>query len=299
MTVKIPNFIVIGAAKAGTTSLHAWLTQHPDIFLPKQKELHFFAAEWLREHSHGPGDERVLKDLAPTWDAYLAHFRDADGHRAVGEISPSYFAWWPSRESIRRHLDDPRIVLILRDPVQKAFSQYAHLIRDGRESLTFWEGLQAESGRKARGFGALWLYLESACYAVPTQRFLETFGRERMKILYFEDLVRDPKPTLRELFEFLGVDPDVPLDTGGVSNRSGVPRSRLLTTVVNDPRLRRIARSLLPANLVTRIGRKATELNTGKKPVLDDRSKAFLLEHTLEDRKRLAQLLDRPVAWLE
>lgn len=299
MTAPIPNFVLIGAAKTGTTSLHRWLGQHPDIFVPRQKGLHFFTAQWLRENSSGPGDDRLLQDLTPTWEAYLAHYADAAGRKAIGDVSPSYFSWWPSREAIGKYLGEPRILLVLRDPVQKAFSQYTHLIRDGRESLSFWEALQAEPERKARGFGALWLHLESALYAEPTERFLEYFGRERMKVLFFEDLIRDPQATLREIFAFLGVDAAVPLDTTEAQNRSGAPRSKLLASAVNDPRLRRIARRLLPTETVTRLGRKATELNTGAKPVLDDRSRAFLLERTKEDRRRLAKLLDRRVAWLD
>jgi hypothetical protein len=299
MSAPIPNFVLIGAAKTGTTSLHRWLGQHPDIFVPRQKGLHFFTAQWLRENAGGPGDERLLQDLTPTWEAYLAHYAAAAGRKAIGDVSPSYFSWWPSREAIGKHLGEPRILLVLRDPVQKAFSQYMHLIRDGRESLSFWEALQAEPERKARRFGALWLHLESSCYAEPTERFLEHFGRERMKILIFEDLIRDPQAVLREIFAFLGVDPAVPLDTAKARYRSGAPRSRLLASVVNDPRLRRVARSLLPTQLVARIGRKATELNTGSKPVLDERSRAYLLERTKEDRRRLADLLGRRAAWLD
>jgi len=119
-----------------------------------------------------------------------------------------------------------------------------------------------------------------------------------MKVLFFEDLARDPQATLREIFAFLDVNPIVSIDTSEVRNRSGAPRSKLLAAAVNDPRLRRIARSLLPAHVVARLGSKATELNTGAKPDLDDRSRAYLLKHTLQDRRRLAKLLGRPLAWL-
>lgn len=299
LTAPRPNFLVIGAAKSGTTSLYHWLGQHPEVFVPRQKGLHFFAAPWLRENSNGPGDARLLQDMASTWEMYLAHYRDAGGRKAIGDCSPSYFSWWPSRDAIREYLGDPKIILLLRDPVQKAFSQYTHLVRDGRESLPFWDALQAEPERKARGFGALWLYLESARYAEPTERFLEYFGREGMKVLFFEDLTRDPQAALREIFAFLGVDPRASIDTSEARHRSGAPRSRLLAAAVNDPRLRRIARSLLPAHFVARLGSKATGLNTGAKQVLDERSRAFLLEHTTEDRRRLGKLLDRTVAWLD
>ena len=97
MSGAIPNFVVIGAAKAGTTSLHGWLAQHPQVFVPRQKELHFFAEPWLRENCRGPGDKRKLQHLAANCRDYLAHYLDADGYVAIGDVSPSYFSWWPSR----------------------------------------------------------------------------------------------------------------------------------------------------------------------------------------------------------
>lgn len=298
MRVVIPNFVVIGAAKAGTTSLHAWLTQHPQVFLPVQKELHFFAGAWLMDNSNGPGDRRVLQKLAVDWEAYLAHYRDVGAESAVGDISPSYFHWWPSRDAIRERLGEPRILLLLRDPVEKAFSQYMHLVRDGRESLTFWDALQAEPGRIAKGYGALWRYLESSLYAERTARFLEIFGPKQMRVLFFDDLIRSPQEFLREILTFIGVDPDVPVETSEARNRSGKPRSRVLATVVNSPSLRAAARSVLPSAVVARLGRRVTELNTGVKPEIDSRSRQWLSERMSPDLRELEAVLDRRIPWL-
>lgn len=299
MTAPQPNFLVVGAAKCGTTSLHYWLGQHPEVFVSKQKGLHHFAADWLAQNASGPGDKRHLKDMAVTWEQYLWHFREATAHQMIGDFSPSYFSWWPSRDAIRARLGRPRIILSLRDPVQKAFSQYTHLIRDGRESLSFWEALQAEPERKARGYGALWLYRESACYAEATERFLEYFGPESMRIHVFEEIIRDPQAALREIFRYIGVDPEFRIASSEPRHKSGAPRSRLLAATVNDPTLRKIARRLLPAALVAKIGTRATELNTGAKPMLDERSRQFLLEHTAQDRARLKAILGRNLPWKE
>jgi hypothetical protein len=299
MSAPQPNFLVVGAAKSGTTSLHYWLGQHPEIFVSRQKGLHHFAADWLAQNANGPGDRRHLKDMAVTWEQYQSHYREATVHKAIGDFSPSYFSWWPSRDAIRARLGRPRIILSLRDPVQKAFSQYTHLIRDGRESLSFWEALQAEPERKARGYGALWLYRESACYAEATERFLEYFGPDNMRIHMFEELIRDPQAALREIFTFLGVNPEFRIASSEPRHKSGAPRSRLLAAAVNDPTLRKIARRLLPAALVAKVGTRATELNTGAKPVLDERSRQFLLENIAQDRAHLRALLGRSLPWKE
>jgi hypothetical protein len=297
MAPAVPNFVLIGAAKAGTTSLHRWLGQHPDIFVPRQKELHFFAAPWLRENCKGPGDARVLQDIPADWDAYRAHYRGAAGRRAIGDLSPSYFAWWPSRDAIRDRLGHPKIVLALRDPVEKAYSQYMHLVRDGRETLSFAEALAAEEGRTRQGFGALWRYVGGVLYAEPTERFLETFGPERVRILFFEDLVRDPQGTMRDLLTFLEVDPTVPIDTASVSNPSGAPKSPALAMVLNNPTLRKVARSLLPGPLVTRLGALGTALNTGVKPELDRSIRTLIEERVAADSARLARLIGRDLPW--
>jgi hypothetical protein len=297
MTAPQPNFLVVGAAKCGTTSLHYWLGQHPQVFVPKQKFLHFFATEWLAQHASGPGDQRRLRDMTATWEQYLEHFREAAPGQAIGDFSPSYFSWWPSRDAIRARLGRPKIILSLRDPVQKAFSQYTHLVRDGRERLSFWEALQAEPERKAKGYGALWLYGESALYAESAERFFEYFGPDSMRIYLFEETIRDPQAALRGIFGFLGVDPEFRIASSEARHKSGAPRSRLLALAVNNQTLRKYARKFLPAQLVSRIGTRATELNTGAKPVLDERSRAFLIEKTRSDRERLARLLGRSLPW--
>lgn len=297
MAPPVPNFVLIGAAKAGTTSLHRWLAQHPDVFVPRQKELHFFAAPWLRENCKGPGDARILQDIPADWEAYRGHYAAANGRRAIGDLSPSYFAWWPSRDAIRDRLGHPKIVLALRDPVEKAYSQYMHLVRDGRETLSFAEALAAEEGRTRQGYGALWRYVASVLYAEPTERFLESFGPDRVRVVFFEDLVRDPQGTMRDLLSFLGVDPTAPIDTGSVSNRSGAPKSRALATLLNNPSLRRVARTVLPGSLVARLGARATALNTGAKPALDAASRALIEERVAADTARLARLIGRELPW--
>ena len=299
MAARLPNFVVVGAAKCGTTSLWQYLAQHPDVFLPtRRKELHHFAADDVRASSAGPGDGRAVEDLCATWDEYVAQFAEAGDEAAVGDVSPSYFAYPRSADAIRDRLGRPRIVLILRDPVQKAFSQYSHLLRDGRETLPFWEALAAEPERRAKGYGALWRYVESGRYAEPTQHFLDVFGRDHVLVLFFEDLVREPAVTMRQLFAFLGVDPEVPVDTSGVFNRSGAPRSRRLASLLTQRNpLRSLARRLLPPRLTAAVAWWIVGLNTGGKPTLEPRARRLLEEELAADAAQLERILGRSPAW--
>ncbi|HZA66279.1 MAG TPA: hypothetical protein VE592_04975, partial [Geminicoccaceae bacterium] len=137
--VRLPNFVVAGAAKCGTTSLFHYLKQHPDVFLPAQKELHYFAYDHLSRNSGGPGGARSLDFACATREAYEAHYRAAGSQVAIGEVSPSYFYFDEVSERIETELCAPKIVIILRDPIEKAYSQYMHLVRDNRETLPFFE----------------------------------------------------------------------------------------------------------------------------------------------------------------
>ena len=131
------------------------------------------------------------------------------------------------------------------------------------------------------------------------RRFLETFGRGQVLVLFFEDLIRQPARTMRVLFGFLGVDQHVTIDTTGVFNRSGAPRSRQLAALMTQQNpLRSLARRLLPPRVTAAVAWWIVGLNTGGKPVLDPRSRSFLNERFNPDVERLQRVLgDRP-AWL-
>ena len=156
--IKLPNFIVIGAPKSGTTSLFYYLGQHPDIYLPVRKELHFFSYEELSKRNHGPGDAEIVGNLCATYEQYVAHYRDVKTERAIGEVSPSYLYYSASAERIYSMLGSIKIIAILRNPIDKAYSQYMHLKRDGREDLDFTHALREECRRQGMGWSDIWYY---------------------------------------------------------------------------------------------------------------------------------------------
>lgn len=114
-TKLLPNFIVIGAPRCGTTSLFEYIRQHPDIYLPSQKELHYFSYVHLRKNCYGPGDDLVLARLPATFFEYQAHYAAVTTESAIGEISPSYLYWSDSSERILDELGRIKIVIMLRD----------------------------------------------------------------------------------------------------------------------------------------------------------------------------------------
>jgi hypothetical protein len=226
----MPDFFVVGAARAGTTSLNQYLSQHPEIFITSRKDAHFFAAEctpWS-----GPGDELMNRKVMRDKAEYAQLFADVTGKKAIGESSAFYLCLPGTAERIAQAVPNARIIIILREPVIRAYSAYMLLTRDGREALSFEEGLQREAERKQQGYEPMWWYKELSLYAAQVQHYFEVFGPERVKVLIYDELFADSEQTLREVFAFLGVKQDVPIDTSVRYNVAGVPKARWLHSLL-------------------------------------------------------------------
>ena len=130
-----PNFFIVGVAKAGTTSLSEWLKQHPQIYIPALKEPRYFASDLV---------DPIVRNVVRTKEDYLALFVKARNHKARGEASTSYFTHWQQvPERIKRTIPDARIIILLRDPVERAYSSYLMLVRQGYETLPFSEAVRS------------------------------------------------------------------------------------------------------------------------------------------------------------
>lgn len=202
--MKLPNFLIIGATKAGTTSLHHYLGQHPDIFVAPAKETNFFAQESALCFT---GKAISLPE------EYAAQFAGATTQKAIGESSPAYLAVPAAPERIARMLPNIKLIAILRNPVDRAYSHYLMRRRQGREDReTFEEVLNEPDRDPVRS------YTERGFYGKFLTRYFEHFPKEQIKVFLYEDLVDDPKTVVRDCFEFLGVDPDVQIDTSKKHN---------------------------------------------------------------------------------
>lgn len=198
----LPDFLLIGAMKGGTTTLFAALNEHPRILRPRRREIHFFGRKFRR----GVG-----------W--YRRHFATGKELRQLsaitGEGSTSYLANPNVPARIRRVLPNVRMIALLRDPVDRAISNFFHEQRTGRETLGLEEGLLAESERIRRhplfrrgGLGFL-AYRNRGLYAEQLKRYFELFPREQILVLKSETFFLDPKPVFSRVCRFLGLDPEL------------------------------------------------------------------------------------------
>jgi hypothetical protein len=197
---KFPNLFIIGAMKAGTSSLHEYLHQHPEIFMARFKEPQFFAPHTTRTgYRWGQGNPYP----EPGADWYLRLFAGAGDVKYAGESSVSYTArpWVTGCEKrIWEFNPEARLIYILRDPIERTLSHYWYFVADGREDCDMLTAVRRKPDYVARSY-----------YAMQLRPYLETFGRDRVYLMTLEELDADPQETFRRLFTWLGVDPDFPV----------------------------------------------------------------------------------------
>jgi hypothetical protein len=235
--VSLPNFLIIGAAKAGTNALYHYLRQHPQVYMSPWKEPKFFAFESEADLGFraangrdAPVNASVILDQAE----YEELFDDArDDELARGEASTHYLYVERSPARIKALIPDAKLIAVLRNPVDRAFSSYQHLVRDDLEPLDFGAALDAEPQRIAEHYAYLYRYTDMGFYSEQLDRYEKTFPENQLCVLLYDDLRSDPEGTCRRIFSFLGVDEDFVPDMSGEYNRSGVPKNRFMHRLLN------------------------------------------------------------------
>lgn len=295
-----PTFLIIGTAKAATTSLYHYLTQHPGIFMSPVKEPRFFHVEGQAPAPAGSVNEGMNPETVYTLADYEALFAEAHPEQARGEASPVYLYSPRAAARIHHHMPDARLVAVLRDPADRAHSHYLHLRRLGREPCEdFAEALAQEEARIAAGWEWSWHYRRMGYYDAQLARYAARFGPEQVRVYLYEDVQQDPDAVVRNLLAFIGADPDIAVDTAAEYNTGGAPGSGLLYGMATryDHPLRRVLRPLIPERLrprlLGRLRRKALP-----RPTLDPAVRADLVRGYRDDLLRLEERLGRDLsAW--
>lgn len=268
-----PNFFIVGAAKAGTTSLYAWLRQHPQIYMSPVKEPHYFSKGLVKNVRFVISEEQE----------YLKLFRHAASFRAIGEASASYLSFGRIvAERIKAAVPHARIIIILRDPIERCFADYLMHVRQGLESLDFYEALMNSPLSK--------IYVQT--YAQPVKEYLETFGDQNVLVLMFEDLKNNPRALLKQVARFLDVNEEPMMKVKlSVENPGGVPRSRISRAVLALRRKIPIPVLPLPKFLKSSMRR----MLLAPKPPMDPRAIEYLRPIFEADLQELEQVLGRPL----
>ena len=204
----VPNFFVVGAPKAGTTAVFNWLQEHPDVFLPSVKEPGYFAyAGQSAEPLAGPYDPDYYARITVDSRDYGQLYAQA-GVRLTGDVSPVYLVQHDAAARIARARPDARIIILLRDPVDRAFSQYLHHVRDGLEPAPCFEmALEQETARLHAGWSWGHGYATHGHYARQIERYLDVFSRDQILFLDFAHLNAEPANCWHQICAHLRLRP--------------------------------------------------------------------------------------------
>lgn len=206
-----PNFLIVGVAKGGTTSLYYYLLQHPEVQIPKKETFYFIKDFYEKANNNTQPFYRDRSKIIFTEEDYH-HLYEKCNAKAVGEVSTCYYYFHEiAVPRIRQKLGDIKIIFILRNPVERAFSGYNFFKRDLFETLTFEEALKDEESRKLQLWDFMWYYASLGFYSKAVRAFMNHFTQ--VKIFLYEELEQNPEQFMKELYGFIGVDtsfiPDV------------------------------------------------------------------------------------------
>ncbi len=299
--MTLPNFLVIGAMSSGTTSLYEYLRGHPQIYMSPVKEPCFFALEGQRLDFGGPGDLPATAGMTADPKAYRALFAGASPHHiAVGEASAWYIVSEDAPQRIQHYIPHAKLIAILRDPSERAYASFRHLVRAGREPIPDFALALAEEDRRTRErWDWLWRYVEAGFYFRQLERYFRLFDRRQIGLYLHEDLGRDANGVVRSIFDFLEVDPRFSPDTTRRYNASVPPRSaRLHRFLTGTNEIKSLLKPLMPFRMRRRIVRSLMNANVSR-PRLPAEVRERLVAVYREDILRLQDLIGRDLShWL-
>jgi len=223
---NLPNFLLVGAAKSGTTALYYQLKEHPEIFFSSIKEPCFFSGSFLILPQQGIKDDK--KFFVRSFTQYKELFNEADGKKAIGEASADTLYYYENTiPLIKRYLGNPKIIIMLRNPVDRAYSSYLHLVRDERECLTFEDSLAKEEERIRQNWQCMWHHKTRGMYYRQVKAFKEVF--EQVGVFLYDDFKKNPKSFISNVYRFLEVEPAFqPANIASRYNVSGIPKFKTL-----------------------------------------------------------------------
>jgi hypothetical protein len=288
-----PNFFIVGAQKAATTSLYFYLKQIPGVYMSAVKEPLYFAShvfqssaiEWIRDKKE-----------------YLRLFEKARGYAAVGEASPVYLWDRDAPKLIHQTVPHARIIMILRDPIERAYSNYLMYRKYSGIKSSFYDELMRDYKSQEKLYGRSQLYVELGMYYEQVKRYFDIFGREQIKVIIFEEFIQHPEQSVNEVLAFLGVNYTVTA-IREQHNTYSVPRSALSRSFFAFFRWLRARNikfykilNLLPDSLIESLPERILFKGT-QKPKMEPEAFKFLQEIYHGDVLRLESLLGRSLPW--
>jgi len=282
------DFFIVGAPKAGTTSLYHYLNEHPEISMSSQKEPDYFSDADIQNEGMYYGKNRI-----DTIKKYHDLFDDNSESKLKGEASVSYLFYKDVPQKIKAYNPDAKIIIMLRDPVDRAFSHYLMDYRLGLVSDSFEDIIDQKSVHKnAKLFYQQ--YVELSEYASQVKRYLDIFDSKEILFIEYEDLKIDVLGIVKKTYLFLGVNQVYEPDINNKHNTYTMPKNRIIRFIYSFVILRNILSFLLPKNLVNRL--RTVLFKNDKKPALLDETRNRLKQSFANDVNALAEMLNKDLS---
>jgi len=259
------------------------------------KEPHYLCHHHLPETFSGPGDEGFSHGVVRSLPKYEQLFTRVNQESIVGEASVYYLYYPDTAERIKEFNPDAKVILILRNPVDRAFSAYLHTVRDGRETLSFEQALREEPRRRESGYQPLWWYKEVGLYSSQVQRYLETFDQGHLRIFLYEDF-KSTELLLQNVLSFLRIDTQTEINTSAQHNVSGVPRAKWAYNFFSKPNpVKQILKALMPEKLAHQLGERAKNM-TLQKVTMAENTRKQLQDYFRSDIQSLQSMIGRDLS---
>lgn len=316
MISRTPNFILAGAVKSGSTSLYEYLDQHPDIFMSPIKEPHYFSAGDMDFNSFRPlirervnqfnvkqflaseMKKKVHRAYLSDWNDYLQLFKNVRTESAIGEASTSYL-WSPSAPAaIQSKIPESRIIILLRNPVERAFAHYLMDLKNGLTKFSFGDALHADRNTLDPSWGKNSMYVETGLYCSQVKRFLSVFNRNQVLILLFDEFRSNPILVTQRIYGFLGVDETFIPDVSQKRNEAGLPKNTLISSIYNNQLIRRYVTGNLKEKIKKQF--KPFFFKTSGLPELKEKERQLLIYLFKKDINELEDLIHKDLQqWLK
>lgn len=281
-----PNFFVVGGQKCGTFTLHEYLNNTPDIYMASDKAPNYFSKILIPDNFIFPPIRNEKE--------YLSLFDNVKNEKAIGEASATYLADPEAPKLIHEKVPNAKIIISLRDPIGRAFSHY-HMFRTRSIEVDSLHTTIEKfiSGHPKPGLD----YVGGGMYSEQIQRFWDTFGKDKVLILFFEETIKDVPKAIGKILKFLNVSSDPPSDLKSEGyNKYGKPRGKLVEYLLNKKSSYKIARKIFSPKTRSFIQYNILMRNS-EKPTLSDDDKKFLQDVYHDDVIKLSDLLGQKLPW--
>lgn len=283
-----PNLFIVGAARCGTTSLHNYLKQIPGIYMSELKEPHFFSSEFLPDH---------YRNVINNEKDYRKLFEGITDEKIIGETSPSYFWKYKVASKIYKFTPKGKIIIMLRDPIERAYSHYMMDFNKGIIKIKLKEMLEKLNSKKTITLDMIPESIQQSFYHDAIKEYVEIFGRKNVKCIIFEEFQNNEKQIIQDILQFLNFNGDLTQIKIKKENPLRMPKGAFGRFILKHHTIRNIAIKTTPKKIRTYIQEIALPEN--KKIEISKEHKRFLKKLFSEDVIKVQKLLNTDLPWMK